>query len=90
MAQAIIGEGGTKQEHVVLLIEHDTPVIAAILGALESGQFLRAFGPLLPHSRIEYIFGDLRAGYILTNDKNFPLAQSLAGSALQLINIDAC
>ncbi len=69
-------------------MEHDAPVIAAILGALKAGKFYAPLDPSLPHSRIEYILGDLRAGHILTNNKNFPLAQSLAGSALQLINVD--
>ena len=88
VAQAIIGQRGTKQEPVVLLMEHDAPVIAAILGVLKAGKFYAPLDPSLPHSRIEYILGDLRAGYILTNTKNLPLARSLAGSALQLLNVD--
>ena len=88
VAQAIIGQRGTKQEPVVLLMEHDAPVVAGILGVLKAGKFYAPLDPSLPHSRIEYILGDLRAGCILTNSKNLSLTQSLTGSALQVINID--
>ena len=88
VAQAIIGRRGTKQEPVVLLMEHDAPVVAGILGVLKAGKFYAPLDPSLPHSRIEYILGDLRAGCILTNTKNLSLTQSLTGSALQVINIE--
>jgi amino acid adenylation domain-containing protein len=88
VALAIIGQRGTKQEPVVLLMEHDAPVVAGILGVLKAGKFYAPLDPSLPHSRIKYILGDLRAGCILTNRKNLSLTQSLTGSALQVINID--
>ena len=62
-------EAGTRRA----VMEHDAPVIAGILGALKAGKFYAPLDPSLPHSRIEYILGDLRAGYILTNNKNSPI-----------------
>ena len=88
VAQGILGRCGTNQEPVVLLMEHDAAAIAGILGALKAGKFYAPLDPSLPHRRMEYILGDLRASHILTNTKNLSLAQSLAGGELPWINID--
>ena len=88
MAHTILNQRGRKNEPVALLMEHDAPVIAAILGALKAGKFYVPLDPSLPHLRVKYILEDLRASYIVTNTKNLPLAKSLAGTVLDLVNID--
>jgi amino acid adenylation domain-containing protein len=88
MAHMILSQRGRKNEPVALLMEHDAPVIAAILGALKASKFYVPLDPSLPHLRVKYILEDLQASYIVTNNKNLPLAKSLAGTALDLVNID--
>lgn len=88
MAQAILSQRGTKKEPVALLMEHDAPVIAGILGALKAGKFYAPLDPSLPHMRVKYILEDLQVSCIVTNTKNLALAESLAGTALRLVNID--
>jgi amino acid adenylation domain-containing protein len=88
MAHTILSQRGRKNEPVALLMEHDAPVIAAILGALKAGKFYVPLDPSLPHLRVKYILEDLQASYIVTNNKNLPLAKSLAGTVLDLVNID--
>ena len=88
MAHTILNQRGRKNEPVALLMEHDAPVIAAILGALKAGKFYVPLDPSLPHLRVKYILEDLQASYIVTNNKNLPLAKSLAGTVLDLVNID--
>ncbi|MGH7797111.1 MAG: AMP-binding protein [Candidatus Binatia bacterium] len=88
IAQTLLSLRGTKTEPVALLMEHDSPVIAAILGVLKTGKLYVPLDPSLPHLRIKSILEDLQASYIVTNSKNLPLAQSLAGMALDLVNID--
>jgi amino acid adenylation domain-containing protein len=88
LAHTILSQRGRKNEPVALLMEHDAPVIAAILGALKAGKFYVPLDPSLPHLRVKYILDDLPASYIVTNNKNLPLAKSLAGSVLDLVNID--
>jgi non-ribosomal peptide synthetase component F len=73
---------------VALLMEHDAPVIAGILGALKASKFYVPLDSSLPQARIKSILEDLGSAYILTNTKNRSLAKSLAGAALQLVNID--
>ena len=88
MAHTILNQRGRKNEPVALLMEHDAPVIAAILGALKAGKFYVPLDPSLPHLRVKYILEDLQASYIVTNNKNLSLAKSLAGTVLDLVNID--
>jgi non-ribosomal peptide synthetase component F len=88
LAHTILSQRGRKNEPVALLMEHDAPVIAAILGALKAGKFYVPLDPSLPHLRVKYILEDLQASYIVTNNKNLLLAKSLAGTVLDLVNID--
>jgi amino acid adenylation domain-containing protein len=88
LAQAILAKHGPKQEPVALLMDHDAPVIAAILGSLKAGKFYIPLDPSLPHARLKYILEDLQANYIVTNSKHLSLAEALAGTALDLFNSD--
>ncbi len=88
VAQAILSRRGAGQEPVALLMEHDAPVIAAILGVLKVGAIYVPLDPSLPHSRAKYILENSQASHIVTNTNNLSLAKSLAGTADQLINID--
>lgn len=88
MAHTILSQRGRKNEPVALLMEQDAPVIAAILGALKAGKIYVPLDPSLPHLRLKYILEDLQASYMVTNNKNLPLAKSLAGTVLDLVNID--
>lgn len=88
MAHTILTQRGRKNEPVALLLEQDAPVIAAILGALKAGKFYVPLDPSLPHLRLKYILEDLQSSYMVTNNKNLSLAKSLAGTILDLVNID--
>jgi amino acid adenylation domain-containing protein len=88
IAQAILAERGAKQEPVALLMEHDAPVVAGILGSLKAGKFYVPLDPSLPHARIKHILEDLPANYILTNSGNLSLAKTLAETAIRLVNSD--
>jgi amino acid adenylation domain-containing protein len=88
VAHQILSDRGTISEPVPLLMEHDAPVIGAILGILKAGKFYVPLDPSLPQLRMEHILKDLQASYIVTNSKNAALARSLAGTAFGLLNID--
>ena len=88
VAQRVLSKRGAKNEPVPLLMEHDAPVIGAILGVLKAGKFYVPLDPSLPHLRMQSILEDLQASYIVTNSKNAALGESLAGRALDLVNID--
>jgi amino acid adenylation domain-containing protein len=75
-------------QRVALLLEHDAPAIAAILGVLKAGKTYVPLDPTYPQSRLTYILEDTQAIAILTNHKNLALARALTSGTLQLINID--
>ena len=81
------GSVGQAQQ-VALLFEHDASMIIAIFSALLAGKTYVPLDPSYPQQRLEFILDQSQAKYILTNDNNLPLAKTLAGDSVQLINID--
>jgi len=88
VARSILDEGGEKQGQIALLLEHDAPMIAAILGVLKAGKIYVPLDPLHPLSRTTYILQDSQADLMVTNNKNLALAKRLVQDAIPLINID--
>ena len=88
VARAILAQRGSGQEPIALLLENGAPMIVAILGVLKVGKTYVPLDPSLARARIMYIVEDSSAGLIVTNGQNLTLAEGLAGSQLQLINID--
>ncbi len=77
VAHTVLAKCGNKNQSIALLMEHDAPVISAILGALKAGKFYVPLDPSLPHARSKFILEDVQANYIVTNTRNLPLAKSL-------------
>jgi amino acid adenylation domain-containing protein len=88
IARAILVQRSRGSEPVVLLLEHDTPMIAAILGVLKAGKIYVPLDTTLPRSRIASILEELHAPLILTSKQNLPLTKELAPDVQDLINID--
>jgi len=86
VAQAVLARGAEGQ--VALLMEHDAPLIAAILAVLKTGKTYVALDPAYPWARTRYILEDSQASLILTNNRNLASASKLAHSGCPLLNID--
>ena len=87
-AHAVLAACGADSGSVAVLMEHDAPVISAILGALKAGKFYVPLDPSLPHARSQFILDDSQAQSIITSTKHLPLAKSLVKSPSGLLNID--
>ena len=87
-AHAVLAACGADSGSVAVLMEHDAPVISAILGALKAGKFYVPLDPALPHARSQFILDDSQAQSIITSTKHLPLAKSLVKSPSGLLNID--
>ena len=59
-------------EPVALLFDHDTSVIAAILGVLKAAKICAVLDPLAPPQRLQAILDDLGAALLLTNHHHLP------------------
>src|SRR4028119_516762 len=88
VARALLAQRGKGAESIALLLEHDAPMIAAILGVLKAGKVYVPLDPSFPYARNAYILEDSEAGLILTNNENRTLAESLSENRHSLINID--
>ena len=88
VAWSILNEHGKGEAPVALVLENGAPMISAILGVLKAGKIYVPLDPSLPTARITYILEDSQAEFIVTNNKNLSLAESLAKNVSQLVNID--
>jgi amino acid adenylation domain-containing protein len=78
VARAIQAHCGEGQEQVALLLEHDAPVIAAMIGVLKAGKVYVPLDPSYPRKRLAYMLEDSGARLLLTNQINRPLADTLS------------
>jgi amino acid adenylation domain-containing protein len=88
VARALLAQRSEGAESIALLLEHDAPMIAAILGVLKAGKVYVPLDPSFPYARNAYILEDSQAGLIITNNENRSLAESLSENRHSLINID--
>jgi len=88
VAQAILTRCREGNEPVALLFEHDTPVIATIMGVLKAGKIYVPLDLSFPRARIVSMLDHSQTGVIVTNNYNLPLARQLAQHQQQIINLD--
>lgn len=88
LARALLERCGAGSEPVALLLGHDAPLIAAILGVLKAGKLYAALNPALPTTRLRMLLDDLPARLIVTDREHQPLATELARSAEQVLCLE--
>jgi amino acid adenylation domain-containing protein len=89
IARAILALREGENEPVAVLLQKDATAGAAMLGALKAGKIYIAMDPSFPRERIVSMLEDSQAQLILTDTSCTALANSLANSKRQLLNIDA-
>jgi amino acid adenylation domain-containing protein len=89
VAHALLAAGGTAPTPVALLLEKDTPLVAAILGALKAGKIYVPLSPSYPAARNQLILDDAQAPWIITDGANLATARRLVGASTSILNLDA-
>ena len=74
LAHRLIACGVASGDRVAVLMSHDAPLIAAVLGILKAGAIVVALDPLDPASRHKMIVGDAEPCIIVTDERNRDLA----------------
>ncbi len=87
LAHAILATDDAEPLPVALLLDHDAPIIGALLGILKAGRAYVALDPGHPPARLKHILADLQPALIVTNDKNLAAARALTGETA-LLNLD--
>lgn len=88
IARAVLTIRPGGQEAVALLLDHDAPLVAAILGTLKAGHFYVPLEASYPMERQRYILEDSQARLILTDTRNESLASRLGGDGVAVLNIE--
>jgi amino acid adenylation domain-containing protein len=76
LAQAILARHGAEPAPVALLLEHDAPVIAAMLGVLKAGKICVPLDPQAPLERLRYILRDSQALLLVTDEMHHAIASA--------------
>jgi amino acid adenylation domain-containing protein len=87
IARAIVARRGAGSEPVLLLMDKEPAVFAAIFGALKAAKFYVPLSPTYPEARNAFIAQDSEARLIVTDEKNVAAARQLAGGSLDVLNV---
>jgi amino acid adenylation domain-containing protein len=88
VARTVLSLCGEGQEPVALWLDHDAPMIAAILGTLKAGKICVPLDPSYPRDRLVFILENCQAQLLVTNSQNFTTASKLSQHVRHLINLD--
>jgi amino acid adenylation domain-containing protein len=88
LAHAILAQRGEAQEPIALLMEHDSPLIVAIVAVLKADKICVILDPSFPKARSAFLLKDSQAGLLITDSKNLSLAIEYAQDRCRFLNID--
>jgi amino acid adenylation domain-containing protein len=88
VACVVLEKSRNSDTPLVVVFDHDAPIVVAILAVLKAGKTCVVLDPSYPEQRAAHIIEDSQATLILTNSKNLPLAHKFAQPGHQLFNID--
>ena len=80
LAHALLQMRLVREETVALLMCHDAPLIAAMLGILKAGLVVVTLNPTDPPARLQEILNDASAAAILTDQAHYALAGDIAAA----------
>jgi non-ribosomal peptide synthetase component F len=88
LAHAILAQRGESQEPIALLMDHDIPLIVAIVGVLKAGKICVVLDPSYPKDRSVFLLEDSQASLLITDSENLCLAIECARDRCGFVNIN--
>lgn len=88
VANTILKLPENSNKAVAILLEHDVPLIAALLGVLKAGKFYVPLSSSFPREMLRSIVMDSDAFALITDRANQCLAEGLCGGDRDIINIE--
>jgi amino acid adenylation domain-containing protein len=80
--------GAMPGDRTAILMEHDAPLIAALVGAIRAGQIVVGLNPTDPVERLLQLIEDAEPSAIVTDAENTNLAKRVAGPGVALLQFD--
>ncbi|MDQ3605284.1 MAG: amino acid adenylation domain-containing protein, partial [Gemmatimonadota bacterium] len=87
VAHALLRACGSGDDRIALLVEHDAPMLAAVLGVLKAGKSYVPLDPSFPAERLQRILEDAGPSALLAQASLAAVARRCAGE-LRVITIE--
>ena len=88
LAGALLQELGPGNEPVVILQNHDTPVLISVLGVLRAGKIYTVLEPDVPAARLKTIISDLGVRALVSAGRNMEVTKSVIPDGCSMIDMD--
>lgn len=88
VARVVLEKCGDSDRPVVVIFDHDAPILVAVLGVLKAGKTCVVLDHSYPEQRAGYIIEDSQATLVLTNSETLPLARKFSKPEHLIFNID--
>src|SRR5262245_1840925 len=85
LAHALLRFSNKLEERVAVLMQHDTPAIAAVLAVIKAGKIAAALDPTHPPARLRHLVEDIAPALIITDSAYLDLAFTIAGRGCEVI-----
>jgi amino acid adenylation domain-containing protein len=85
LAHALMRRGGAPGDRVAILMQHDTPQIAAVLAVLKAGRIVVTLNPVDPATRLRQVVEDAAPGLVLTDHAHREAAAAIAGANTSVV-----
>ena len=89
LAHAILAGSGGPEDRVAVVMRHDAPMVAALLGAIKAGRVAVVLNPGEPPARLQQVLDAATPATIITDSLNEGIAADIAGGA-EVIRFEAC
>jgi amino acid adenylation domain-containing protein len=89
LAHVLRVRGGALGDRVAVLMQHDTPLIAAMLAALKAGRIVMVLNPTDPPARLRQVVDDAEPSAMVVDTAHEALAGQIAGPTCRRVSFDA-
>jgi amino acid adenylation domain-containing protein len=88
LARSILAINTDENQPIAILLDHDAPMLVAILGVLKAGRSYVILELSQPESRLTSILDDAQAECLIVNDDTSATGRDLGPRIRQVINLD--
>ncbi|MBT9312776.1 non-ribosomal peptide synthetase [Leptothoe kymatousa] len=88
LAHVLSAQQKQNSDPVVLMLDHDTPILTAILGVLKAGKAYVVLEPSLPKARFDTILADFGEPIIITSNQHRKFAATLKNGNCNVVNLE--
>jgi amino acid adenylation domain-containing protein len=88
LAHALLRRGAEPGDRVAILMEHDTPEVAALIGVLKTGCMALVLNASHPPARLRQLIDDAEPAQIVSDRQNLDLAREIAGRRCEIVGFE--